>query len=208
MTSTFDGGIKVGGDIRYTGLLKPDVPRSNLAQTSLAKYFIPWHAWRVWNALATNLPGTPLTDDLGLVGGTWATGSPSIQTEALEAAGATPSYARCQIALPPEYDEGQDVVLRFHAGMLTSVADTSATLDVVAYESDGEAGIGSDLVTTAATTINSLTLADKDFVVTASGLSPGDILDIRIHTAVNDGASGTAVKAIIGAAYLLCDIRG
>ena len=183
------------------------IARSKIGQTTLAPFFIPWQAFRVWNAYQTNLPGTPLADDLGLVGGTFGTDSPSIQTEDLKAAGATSSYARFCVALPPEYDDGETVQIRIHAGMLTNVADTSATVDLEVYESDKEAGIGSDICATAAQSINSLTLASKDFTITASGLVSGDVLDCRSTTAINDAATGTAVKGIIGYVALLCDIR-
>lgn len=195
------GGLRVGS---YDTL----IPRAKLEQDVLASYAIPWTAWRVWDALGTNLPGTAANDDLGLVGGTFGTNSPTIQTGDLKAAGATTRYARCQIWLPPEYDAGQTINLRFHAGMKTTVADVSATLDAEAYKSDTEEGVGSDLVSTAAQSINSLTLADKDFVIDGSALSPGDLLDVRIAVEVNDAATATAVIGLIGAAFLLIDIRG
>ncbi len=206
--NTVSGDLQINGDLRYTGSLKPDVPRSNLAQTALAAYPIPWTAWRVHDALATNLPGTSAADDLALVGGTFGSASPSLQSYDVKAAGAVTLYARASLWLPPEYDAGQTVKLRFHAGMLTTAADVSATLDAALYKSDGEAGIGSDLVTTAAQSINSTTLADKDFDISATLLSPGDVLDLRIAVAINDASTATTVAAILGAASLLLDIRG
>lgn len=205
---SFPEGLNCQGDLRLGGSLLPGLSRATLLQESLAVYPIDWTAWRVWNALHTNLPGTPLTDDLGLVGGTFGTDSPSIRTEDLKNAGATTSYARCQVKLPPEYVTGETVKLRFHAGMITTVASATATIDASLYKSDGESGIGSDLVTTGATTINSVTLADVDFEVTSSGLSPGDVLDLRIAIAINDSATATAVIGCVGAASLLCDIKG
>ena len=184
------------------------IARSKLAQTVLASYLVPWTAFRVWDAYHTVLPGTSATDDLALIGGTFATGSPSIQTSDLKGLGAITRYARFSIQLPPEYEDGETVVIRAHAGMLTTVADTSATIDFEVYESNSEAGISADLCATAATTINSLTLADKDFTITASGLSAGDWLDVRMTLVVNDGATGTVVQGIVGAVELLCDIKG
>lgn len=207
MANKIDGNLSVIGDIYWSGS-HPLIQRSGLVQTVLAEYPIPWEAWRVWDAYHTVLPGTAATDDLALIGGTFATGSPSIQTEDLKAAGATNKYARCMIALPAEYEAGETVQLRFHAGMLTTIADTTATLIAAVYKSNEEAGIGSNLYAGAALDVRSLTLADKDFALTSAGLSPGDILDVRINLAVNDAATGTAVKGIIGAAYLMCDIRG
>jgi hypothetical protein len=205
---SFPDGINCQGDLRLGGTFTRPLTRTELLQENLAAYQIPWTAWRVWDALQTNLPGTSAADDLALIGGTFGTGSPSIQTYDVKAAGAVTMYARAQFQLPPEYVAGETVTIRVHAGMLTTVASVSATVDVEAYESNDEAGIGSDLVTTSATTINSLTLADKDFQMTVSGLTAGDWLDIRITVATNDGATATVVKGIIGNVEVLCDIKG
>lgn len=204
----FPGDIIVPGVARLQGGIAPPLARSYLAQETLAVYPVPWAAWRVWDALHTNLPATSATDDLGLIGGTFATASTTIQTSDLKSAGATTRYARCSIPLPVEYVAGQTVTLRFHAGMKTTIADNTATLDVQAYESDSEEGISADLCTTGATTINSVTLADIDFTITATALAAGDLLDVRIAVAINDGATATAVIGIIGAASLLADIKG
>ena len=93
--------------------------------------------------------------------------------------------------------------------MFTTIADTSATIDFEAYRANDEAGIGSDLsTTTPATTINSVVLANKDFVITAASLQPGDTLDIRLSLAINDGATVTAVIGLVGAVELLLGVKG
>jgi hypothetical protein len=153
------------------------------------------------------LPDAGANDDLGLIGGTFASASPTLQTGDLKSAGATTRYARAQIRLPAEYQAGQTVVLRFHAGMLTTQSDGTATLDVQCYCSDEEAGISADLCATAAQSINSLTLADIDFSITPTSLTAGDLLDVRIAIAISDAAGATAVIGCIGAAKLLCDVR-
>lgn len=181
--------------------------RSDLDEESLSAFLIPWTSWTVWDAIATNLPGTAAGDDLELIGNTFGTGSPTIETGDVKTLTGT-RYARCQVALPMNYNAGSDVVVRFHAGMKTTIADTSCTLDLEAYKSDEEAGIGPDLCSTAATTINSLTLSDVTFTITAGGLSPGELLDMRIAIAYTDAVSGTAVIGQIGAAKLLCDTKG
>ena len=204
------GDVSISGSLRLGGTLSPALAKANiLALAELQAFPIPLTDFRVWDAMQTVLPGTPATDDLGLVGGTFGTATPSIRTEDLKAAGATNKRARVLIQLPWEYVAGQSVTLRFKAGMITTVSDTTATLDVEAYklQEDPDDAIGSDLVSTAATTMNSLTFANMDFVVTPTGLSPGDILDIRITIAVNDGASATAVIAAFTSAKLLADVR-
>lgn len=208
--TSFPGDVIVAGNIRLNGTLSPPVTRANiLALAELQAFPIPLTSFRVHDAMQTLLPGTPLTDDLGLVGGTFGVATPSLRTEDLKAAGATNNRARVLVQLPWQYEAAQSVSLRFSAGMITTVSDTTATLDCEAfkYQADPDDAIGSDLVSTAATTINSTTFANIDFVLTATALSPGDILDVRITTAVNDGATGTAVIAGITAAWLLCDVR-
>lgn len=208
--TSLPGDLIVGGNIRLNGTLSPAVAKANiLAIAELQPFVIPLTDFRVWDAMHTVLPGTPATDDLGLVGGTFATATPSIRSEDLKTLGATNKRARVLVQLPWDYVAGQTVTLRFKAGMITTVADTTATLDCEAYkiQDDPDDAIGSDLVTTAATTMNSTTFADIDFTVNPSGLSPGDILDVRITAAVNDAAGATAVIAGITSAKLLVDVR-
>tara|TARA_Y100000310_G_scaffold342361_1_gene445311 strand:- start:1154 stop:1828 length:675 start_codon:yes stop_codon:yes gene_type:complete len=184
------------------------IARTKLEQNALAKFVIPLTAFRVFDALQTNLPGTAAADDLGLIGGTFGTNSPTLQTSDLKAAGATNMRARCLVALPAEYDDGETVQIRVHGGMKTTVSDTTATVDIECYESDKEEGISADLCTTAAQDINSLTAGDDDFTITPTSLVSGDVLDIRVTVAINDGATGNAVIGIIGSIELLCDIKG
>ncbi len=204
------GDLIVAGSIRLNGTLSPAVAKANiLAMAELQAYPIPLTAFRVWDAMQTLLPGTPSADDLGLVGGTFGTATPSLRSEDLKTLGATNKRARVLVQLPWDYVAGESVTLRFKAGMITTVAGTSATLDceVFKLQDDPDDAIGSDLVSTSATTINSLVFANIDFALTPTSLSPGDILDVRITAAVNDGASATAVIAGITSAKLLVDVR-
>jgi len=208
--TTLPGDLIVAGDLRVNGAVNPKIAKSNLILLAELQAFpIPLTDFRVWDAMQTLLPGTPSADDLGLVGGTFGTATPSIRTEDLKALGATNKRARFLVQLPWEYVAGESVTIRFKAGMITTVAGTSATLDCEAYklQDDPDDAIGSDLVSTSATSINSLTFASTDFVITPTSLSPGDILDVRITIAVNDGASVTAVIAGITSAKLLADVR-
>ena len=185
-----------------------EIARTKLAQDTNQPFSIPLGEWRVHDAITSFLPGTAASDDLGFDGGTFGSSSPHITAGDLKAAGATTRYARALVQLPVEYDDGQTVYIRCHAGMQTTVADTSCTLDVQCYKSDEETGIVSDICATAATSINSLTFADIDFTITPTGLVSGDTLDVRIAIACTDAATGTAVEPTIGATQLLCDVRG
>jgi len=208
MASTLD-------DLKITGAISvKDTGVSSQLRTSILKqdpnvvFPIMLTSLRVWDAYATNLPGTAAADDLALVGGTFGTAPPTISAGDLKNAGATSRYARFQMQLPECYDSGETVTLTIYAGMATTVASSSCTVDVECYKIDKITGIGSDLSATAATTINSLVFAAKSFTITPSGLVAGDTFDVRITIACNDSATGTAVTPTIAAIDLVCDIRG
>ena len=227
MTTTFNGDVvhnavlnmanattvhhKSGSILNAAIASGANIDRSKMALESLKAFVIPLTDFRVWDAYTTVLPAASATDDLGLYGGTFGSASPYIGTSDLKTAGATTRYARVATHLPDVYEADADVKIRLFAGMITTVADVSATIDVECYESDGDSTISADLCTTAATSINggpAGTFANVDFVITDTGLSPNDLLDIRVTIAVNDASSGTAVIGAFGKAYLLCDARG
>lgn len=179
-----------------------------LKQDPNKRFPIPLSSLRVWDAYGTNLPATAATDDLGLVGGTFGTAPPMIQAGDVKALGATTRYARFQVIVPECYDAAETFTLILSAGMKTTVADTTCTVDVEAFRIDKISGISADLVTTAATTINSLVFADKTFVITAASLAAGDVLDVRIAIASNDVATVGAVIPTIAGLDLVCDVKG
>lgn len=214
--SRITGAVVVTGDLTVGGTLKSSasqgITRSQLTQESLTSFLLAPETWRVHDNMDALLPDPSVggvgNDDLGITSGTYGTGTPYINTGDNKAVTNT-KYARRLFQLPHNYVAGETVVVRLKAGMKTTVADTSATVDVQAYLSDDEGAVsGSDLCATSAASCNSLTFADKDFTITATGLSPGDVLDIRIAIAVVDSATGTAVVGAIGRAELLCDTKG
>lgn len=202
-------------DVRITGQLsvKADgISAQNrisiLAQETNAVFPVPFHSLRVWDAFQTLLPGTAATDDLALVGGTFGTAPPVVTAGDVKAAGAVTRYARALVAVPECYDPGETLALALSAGMVTTVADVSCTIDVEVFKLDKVGGIGSDLCITTAQSINSLVFASKEFLVSPSGLEPGDVLDVRITVASNDAATATVTKPTVAGIDLLCDIRG
>lgn len=209
-----DGPVTVAGDLYVTGTASvanlSGADRTDLNQESLTPFDLPPETWRIYDNMDALLPDPPTTgDDIGIVSGTFGTATPSLQTRDVKAVGAAPHYARRMVQLPHNYVAGETVTIRLHAGMVTTVADTTATCDVECYKSNNEGAVsGSDLCATSATTMNSLTAADKDFTITPTSLSPGDWLDLRIAMHINDAASGTAVKGMIGRVQLLCDTKG
>lgn len=206
---SFPGDLIVVGDIRVNGSITPAKAKSALlALAELQAFPVPLTDFRVWDAMATVLPSAGASDDLGLVGGTFGTATPSLRTQDCKTL-TNSNRARVLIQLPWDYVAGESVTIRFKAGMITTVSGTTATIDCEAYklQEDPDDAIGSDLVSTAATTINSLVFSNIDFVVTPTSLSPGDILDVRVTTAIVDGATATAVIAGITSVKLLCDVR-
>lgn len=157
---------------------------------------IPNFSQRVWDAFATDLPGTALTDDLGLVtlGTTVATNwDVAVQTANMDNNDAVvPYYAATQFTLPPSYVSGGAVTLTSNAGMVTTVADVSCTIDFEVFEYGTPA---TDLCATAAQDINSLTAGNDTFTITATNLVAGDTIIIRTTIA---GRDDTATGSTIG----------
>jgi len=121
-----------------------------------------------------------------------------LKTSDLKTAGATTRYAGFhQIQLPLSYVTGETIRFRLRGGMVTTVADTSCTADLECYLSDGNGGCGSDICSTSAQSINSLSFADKYFVINESGLVAGNILAVRVAIICNDAAGGAAVYGAI-----------
>jgi len=184
-----------------------NIARSALVQDDLQEYPIPPTDWRIHDALQTNLPATAATDDLALITGTFGTDALTLQ--GLDFGGTTSlAYARTQFQLPPEYVDGQTVTLRVRGAMLTTVSDTTCTVDAEVHEADKDGAVGSDICATAAQSTNSLTPANKDFTITATGLVAGDWIDIRLAIAGNDsGDAGVMIPELSNIALLL-DVKG
>jgi len=183
------------------------VARTQLAQTANAPLpILPWQ-WRTWDT-ALILPAAAANDDLGNVPGTFGTNVYTLQAGDLKNAGATTRYALTHIAIPEYYDDAQTVTLRLRAGMETTVASSSCTIDAVVYEMGDDGTPSADLCATSAQDMNSLTEANLDFTITATSLVGGDVLECRVAIACNDSGTGTAVTPVLYKATLLFDARG
>ncbi len=184
-----------------------EIAASQLAQRPLMAFPVKLTDCRVWDAMATMVVGTPASDDLALITGTPGTNAPRLSAGDLKAAGATTRRVGFELEVPANYQDGETILVRIRAGMETTIASSSATVDLLVWKPNN-ASVGSDLVTTAAQSINSLTPNNYDFVIDATGVDPGDRLICNILVAVNDAATATAVTAIVYAISLLCDTRG
>lgn len=188
----FPGDIRIAGNLLLDGSFSKSIDRSNLSQETALQPF-PVEGFRSHDALHSLPPSAGGTTHLGLVSGTFGSDGPTLQTGDLKAAGGTARRTRLLMPVPKEYVAGQSLSLRLRSGMITTVSDGTATIDAEVHKLDGDGAAGGDICTTDAQSINSLTFANKDFSINPAGISPGDMLDVRISITVDDGASATAV---------------
>jgi len=184
-----------------------NIETSKMAQRVLAESVVPVHSFRVWDAVASNPVSAAANDDLGLVTGTWGTNPVRLTAGDLKAAGATTRRIYFSVPVPANYEDGETIQIRIRAKMETTLADVSCTVDLEAYVGSSGA-VSSDLVTTSAQSMNSLTAANYDFTLSGSGVNPGDLIECRLSIACNDAASATAVTPAVYKVSLLCDTRG
>lgn len=214
MSTTMDsltviGAAQVGEMVWPSVFSGPGCPRAQLVQEDLAVHDIPLESCRN----AENPPAT-LTVAVGTLCGlrraAFGTNGLAIITIDQKANGvATSSYFTFSLRLPPEYVATETVQIVIAAGCDTTVADTSATVDLEAHLRHATAGtVGSDLCTTSAQSILSTTLAAKTFTINGAGLAAGDCLECRVTIAIRDNATATAVYGIVTNLKLLCDRKG
>lgn len=195
-----EGSLAVQGGISGTN-------RAGMTASASSVYPVELQLFRVWDAFQTSL-GTAAADDLGITAGVFGVGAPYIVSRDLNALGASTGYARALFTLPVEYEATGSVALRIYAGMLTTVASVSATVDAEIWRSDKDGTIGgADLVTTSATACNSTTVAAKDFAMSYSGLAPGDQLDVRIAMILSS-ATGSSHFCIIPSVEFILTVKG
>lgn len=151
--------------------------------------------WRVHDAPSTPIV-TAASDDLGIVAGTYGTSCPYVTAGDCKAATVT-RYARHLLPLwnPPEDPvSATGFKIGFLVDMVTTVADTSCTIDLEAYDIRSPS---EDLCQTAAQDMNSMTEDWKFFVVDISSLKGPVLLDLRVKIACVDGATQTGVGPAI-----------
>ena len=198
-----EGTLDIGGAVTATTGLN----RSQLIQTANAAYAIPLTSCRVHDALHTLLPGTAANDDMALITGTPGTDAPTLQGVDF---GGTTSDEKCAFiwTVPVEYDSGESITVRVRCGVLTTIADTSLTIDCECWKQDGDGAVGSDLCTTAAQSCNSTTVANKDFTITPTGIVAGDTLIFRLSFAGTDSGNLGVMIPEIQSVKVLADIKG
>lgn len=199
-TFLYEGSICHGANPGGGGIL-----RAALATDASSPYGIPLESGHVWDARSTNIVATTgANDDLALVTGTFLTTPKLIQSGDSKAASTTRKVGYSW-AVPAEYRTAAAIAIAINCGMVTTVSDTSATIDVQVVRT---AAPTVDICETAAQSINSLTAATKTFTLTPTNVVPGDIFDIVVTIAIVDSATATAVIGSINTITVLASIQG
>ena len=202
------GPITVDGNLTVSGTISPRRGRSEIEQQNLVRYPRRLSELYCWDAPSDSLPDLAADDNLGLEPGTFGTNQVSVQTYDMASQGAKTLYFGDEFGLPVEYVAGESVQIQIAAAMLTTIADVSCTVDVECRKVGRDNTVGSDLCTTAAQSINSLSFTNKTFEIIGTLLEPGDRLEVRVAVAINDASNTTVVKACIAAYDFLLDIKG
>lgn len=94
------------------------------------------------------------------------------------------SVGWARFMLPDNYKDGGTITITAVTDIVGSGTLGSCTIDFEAYkQAEADGTVGSDLVSTAAQTINGTVGADS-FTVTPTGLVAGDVLNIKMSTSV------------------------
>lgn len=180
----------------------PVLSRADDFGTVLEYFDVPLGNARVHDAIQTNLPGTSSSDDLGLLGSTFA----YLGTGDVVGTSVT-RYARLlDVMIPYQYISGETLQV-----LVTAMADTaqvSATVDVECYFNPSTGTVSSDLCTTSATDCNSATASEKTFAITTAALTRGGRLNLRLALIVDDTGGSGACTASITRVRIGCNTRG
>ena len=182
----------------------PDASGTVLVGTvssGLATYGVPLQT--IKNADGTSLATSASSNQFAIKVGGWGTGTVKLQTEAASNNSKTDTCF-FEFVLPPEYVAGGTVKLRLTARENDEAA-VSTTLSGQVYESDGEGGVGSNILGSWNETDVTTSWATFTAPITATDLAPGDRLEVYIRLTVDD-TGGSGGQAEIGKVELLCDL--
>ncbi len=148
-----------------------------------AKQGVPLTELRTTAAMKDTLADAPSGATLGLgdAAGSLLTGSQTNNTTANQSA----SFV---YNIPNNYVPGANLTVTVRA-KVSAARQVSATVDVVA-KAVGDTGVGSDICATAAQNLTT-SYADYAFVITGTGLVPGQQLVIDVFLATNDTGGST-----------------
>jgi len=159
---------------------------------------IPFAGLHAVAAMKEALPDAPDGTSLGL-----ADASASLLTATTDNGVSVSETAAIEVAIPAGYTAGDTLTFRVRGKIsaLPTVA-SSNTFDITA-KLRGDAGLGSDINTTAAK-VTTAAMANYDFVITPTGIVAGDILEIVLTVAANDtGGTTNGIHTISKLALLI-----
>jgi|SRR5580704_5458490 hypothetical protein len=202
----------VPGSVAPSDLVTPfNMPRAQLAVVPLDVFTQSLSKFKKFDSVDLGLPAAATGSYMGLNTGTVGSAANQVATTDSHSASLTTKARDPGLIIPNDFAGtgfSPQVQIYLRAGMKTTVAGTSATLTVAAYKVNLDGTVGSNLVSTGGQSINSLTAADFFFVLSASGLNPGDVLDVLVTIAIVDASGSTAVIGVINKYALLCSTQG
>ena len=210
---TFQKDVIISGTTNIGGTVT-GMTRAKLDTEAIQRHYLKTTDWRKKSDMAVPLPATASSPDLGVYtnpAGPGAATPPVMRTEDIKTLAAAVRNARTLVQLPYNYVSTNTVQLKVAAGMITTVADDTCTIDCEVYlvsQTDDVYTTGTDLNQVAAQSINNLVYSEKTFPIDGSVLAANDILDVLLFITSTDAASGTAVIGAILWAALEFDVKG
>lgn len=181
------------------------IARGGINTDSLAVYNRPLNSMQKSDGTAV-LPATAASGAFGYTPGTHGTNTPIVAGEAGASGGGTTDALRFQFALPVEYVAAGSVKVRVRAKLSASASGT-CTLQVDAYASDNGGGVSANIGPGSGGKQNLTTAyANYDFVITATSLVVGSLLDIKVTGVCIDTATTALIQ--IGEIAVLADVKG
>jgi hypothetical protein len=165
------------------------------AQGAITAY-LPLTSFRVWDAMATNLPAVAAANNLGLVTGTFLTDQPYITTGNVNATTAT-RRALAEYKIPENYQAGSPLTV-YAVWSRVDAAQVTATIDAEFVKASAPTV---DLTgNPAPTSVNGSTAGVAQWPIIATTLLPGDLCMIRMNLAMDDTAGGGSEVRLTGIA--------
>lgn len=209
-TAQFDENVDVTGGVDVTGALTVSTTAAvtgNVTGSAALTYVdhtigVDFSTFRIHDNIDAFLDQAAADDDdLTLIQGTFGTNATTVETIDCGGLADTTQYAAFWFVVPPTYPAGATVTVKANAGMVTTVADQSATLDFECYVPDyanEDASVSTDLITTAAQSVNFTTFADYSYTLDddASGyeLDAGTVVQCRVTALCDDdGDAGAGI---------------
>ena len=206
---TFDGtnrGITLpsGSTLTQNGL--GDISRASLVEDALAAYGIPISRLAGPTGIPLVASETAGTFNVSLSSHVWKAQAEITDNET------EVSVVHFQFVLPVEYVAGGDISVSLRCAIIKtgSPTDNGSTIDVAVYK-QADGAVGSDLsTTTSAATFAALdTWYTKTFVITPTGLVPGDILNVEITSSIIDSEAGAGTMRLnMDPPKVLLDVKG